>query len=799
MGWKKINLIFGDTTPIQEIPLCKNDLTRRARLLIGEFLRREHANLAHSISLNGVPSTSIKKLCLDISDKNFCDLVGFIAKSHNMSLRIATDRLGNSLKRTAFNVHAPYIMSILRISDYIQVHSSRAKDQLLAVKSLSSPISRNEWKKHNSILDINQTHDDPEALYIEAEPNDPITFKSLKRLFDDIQIELDSTWSVLGEIYGRFSPYDKFGINIRRIKSSLDDENIYIKSKKPSFVPTPVNFKTSDAEMLSLLVSPLYGNDPSIGIRELVQNAVDACNERIDYLDKTDWNDFTKEEINVTIKISKYEDEPIILKIVDKGIGMNLHVIKNYFLNIGASFRNSDSWKANHETDGHSNVHRTGRFGVGLLAAFLLGTEIQIQTRHINDAKGYRFKCTKDSDDISLFPIDCDIGTTITIELAEEVFNKLNENSNQNWDWYCLSTPKVTRVLDLKGEEQILEQLIKVSSSGESLESTNWFRIQHPDFDDIFWSIEKAKDRYYPQKIIVCNGIKIPNRSHAEGFRIKNHNSILNIGITNPSLVVYDQDNKMPINLTRNGFTAEELPFNNELVYDISLKLSREIYENFYIKHQEIDENIIDKILTFKLKYSSIKYSQLSNMNFYGNKIYPSNINIIHSQKPDIIFIDQVSDQDNSNSLSCFRRINENSLYSLYNIEKRSRTSKVSYLRSFFESDPYKRNFPLQGKRLFIKNSDIDVILVPGAFPKSLWAKLSLEWSDNEWSVMKIGSVPIIEWDYKEISKLLSDTNQTMFTVVHLNWAEEYKAPDNSIFYDAWSDLLSSENISIAS
>lgn len=794
---KKLNSIFGDTTPIHEIALSKNDLTRRSRLLIGEFLRREHANLAHSISLNGVPSTTSKKLHLDITDQNFRDLVGFIAKSHNMSIRSATDRLGVSLKRTAFNVHAPFVMSVLRISDYIQVHSSRAQNQLLAVKRLTSPISRGEWDKHNSILDINQTHDDPEALYIEAEPKDPLTFKSLKKLFNDIQNELDSTWSVLGEVYGRFRPYDKLGINIRRIKSSLDDELIYIKNKKPNFVPTPVSFKTSDAEMLSLLVAPLYGNDPSIGVRELIQNSVDACNERIDYFDKTNWGNYTKEDINVTIKISKNGDSPILLKIVDKGIGMDLSIIKNYFLNVGASFRNSDSWKEKHETDGHSNVHRTGRFGVGLLAAFLLGSEIKVQTRHINEKHGYKFKCTKDSDDISLFPIECDIGTTITIEITDEVFNILKENNNKDWDWYCLGTPKVTRILEINGEEKILDQIIKVPSSGDTLDGTNWFRIQHPDFDDIFWSTEKIREKYYSQSIVVCNGIKIPNTDHRDIFRIKKSYSILNIGIINPSLVVYDQDNKMPINLTRNGFTSEELPFNNELIYDISFKLAKEIHDIFHIKYDNLDSDVVSLMLTSKLEYFTTKYrhSQLSTLNYFNDKIYPSNINIIHSQKPKSIFIDTVSDQDKSNSAPCFNKIKNNTIYSFYNSERRSRTSNVSYLRTIFENDPYSEYFPLQGKRLFIKNSEIDSILTPGSFPKYLWARFSLEWTDNEWSIMKIGQAPKLDWDYKEVSKLLSKTSQKMFSLIYFNWDDEYTPPEETIFYKAWTDLLSLKNI----
>ncbi|WP_217498530.1 hypothetical protein, partial [Morganella morganii] len=60
--------------------------------------------------------------------------------------------------------------------------------------------------------------------FISAEPQDAKIYVGLKKLFQDIQNELDQCWSVLGEIYGRYKEFSSLGINIRRIRSSLDDE-----------------------------------------------------------------------------------------------------------------------------------------------------------------------------------------------------------------------------------------------------------------------------------------------------------------------------------------------------------------------------------------------------------------------------------------------------------------------------------------------------------------------------------------------------------------------------------------------
>jgi hypothetical protein len=48
-------------------------------------------------------------------------------------------------------------------------------------------------------------------------------------------------------------------------------------------IPEKIAFEAANADLLKLLVAPLYGNDPSIGVRELIQNAIDAVREYEDY------------------------------------------------------------------------------------------------------------------------------------------------------------------------------------------------------------------------------------------------------------------------------------------------------------------------------------------------------------------------------------------------------------------------------------------------------------------------------------------------------------------------------------
>jgi len=85
-----------------------------------------------------------------------------------------------------------------------------------------------------------------------------------------------------------------------------------------------------------------YGNRATYGVRELVQNAVDACRER-QHLETRAEN--AAYEPKVTVSIEQINEQESIFKIVDNGKGMDIDEIVHYFLNVGVSFRKSLAWR----------------------------------------------------------------------------------------------------------------------------------------------------------------------------------------------------------------------------------------------------------------------------------------------------------------------------------------------------------------------------------------------------------------------------------------------------------------------
>lgn len=494
---RKLRQLFDDTEPIGDLPKNKLSLTLRHRLLIGEFLRRHHARLAHEIALSGIPGPDRSRVAIGSASRELLDLCGFVARSHNLSIRSAVDAIEPNKRRVHHNCHVPFIMSVLRVADYIQVHSPRAPKQLLHLKALVSPISRQEWKKHECIVELNQAHEDPEAIFADAEPKDVATFLSLRLLFQDIQRELDQVWATLGEVYGRFEPLHELGITIRRIRSSLDDSDQFLVNKQPAYIPKHFSFRTASGELMDLLVAPLYGARPEIGVRELVQNAVDACLERDDLIAKgmIPASESPADDVSVTLSIASGDGSTLTVE--DFGIGMTVDTIDKYFLNVGASFRSSDLWRKNHEVEGHSNVHRTGRFGVGVLAAFLLGDEITVTTRHVSaeDGTGVSFICRRGDDAIEMRPTSFHFGTKVEVKLSKTVADELLTNNSSKWDWFCLETPKVSRRIE-GTYKRLLKQRYIVPSCDASVESPQWNRIDAPGFDDVLWSYEVQSNSY---------------------------------------------------------------------------------------------------------------------------------------------------------------------------------------------------------------------------------------------------------------------------------------------------------------
>lgn len=121
------------------------------------------------------------------------------------------------------------------------------------------------------------------------------------------------------------------------------------------------------------------------GIREIMQNAYDACKAFSDTnIDEYGW------EAQIIID---FDSSNNILIIRDNGIGMTDFVIKEYFLNIGKSIYN---FEPNYLYEDYHKDH-IGHFGLGFFAAFMLSEKINMKTQSYQNSTSIRVELDKNS------------------------------------------------------------------------------------------------------------------------------------------------------------------------------------------------------------------------------------------------------------------------------------------------------------------------------------------------------------------------------------------------------------------
>jgi hypothetical protein len=564
--------IFGDEFLIVNVPDIdnKNSITTIDKKLIGEFIRRNHARLAHEISLKGAIVGSKDNISFAHDFEHYQrDLAGLIARSHGINIRDTFDylKINHSENEWAnpYSIKIIYIMILLRIGDYFQFDSGRVSIQTLKIKTFSTPFSELEHLKHLAIKFVKASHSDDETLVVEAAPENSFMFISLTRLFRDIQTEIDISWAVIGEIYGKDIEGKKPKIKYRRIKSNLDDKRgAFVKNL--TYIPEEIKF-TTDIELLKLLAAPLYGNSPTYGVRELLQNSVDACRERKVEEDKI--GNLFVPAVNVELKKDK---DVYTFTIEDNGKGMSLFEIKNYFLKAGSSFRKSNDWKKNFtDESGKSIIARNGKFGIGVLAAFLLGAEIAIETKSKYSSQAYAFNASIDSNQIEIKKsTKKELGTTITITIEEDIFNTLSDQYTHDiqwYEWYTLDMPMLNLTKSDNGITSILNKEANFAPNQNTQSTDNWSKINPEGFNGVFWTYAETPDLYKNYKLI-CNGIIIP-----EGELPDERDLYLK---QTPKVNIFDYEGTLNLNLNRNSLN-ENPKLSRALLFDVYCDLLAKI------------------------------------------------------------------------------------------------------------------------------------------------------------------------------------------------------------------------------
>lgn len=117
----------------------------------------------------------------------------------------------------------------------------------------------------------------------------------------------------------------------------------------------------------------LYGNEPHLALRELLQNARDAV------MASRALGALEEKEGNITVQLEERDGEDW-LHVTDTGVGMSRYVLVHILLDFGRSLWKDIALRREWPGLAATDFDAIGRFGIGFFSVFMLGKHVKVTT-----------------------------------------------------------------------------------------------------------------------------------------------------------------------------------------------------------------------------------------------------------------------------------------------------------------------------------------------------------------------------------------------------------------------------------
>jgi hypothetical protein len=268
-----------------------------------------------------------------------------------------------------YAVNMPFLAAVLRLADILDFDSDRAPDTLYQTIYFTNDVSVQGWEKHRAVRGWTVSRD---MIRFTMYFTHPAYEATARRFMDSIDSELLECKQLIRNFPAQFSPY-RLDLPDRVDRSRLGPAgNAYIYHD--------LEFSLSRDEIVRLLLLEKLYRHPSLCVRELLQNALDALRYRkaLHSCSGIDWKE-GKVEMRHTTDDNGYE----IISCRDNGIGMDEGTVTSFLCKVGRSFYRSPQFEQErlefrkHDCD----FDPVSQFGIGFMSCFMLGDRILIQTR----------------------------------------------------------------------------------------------------------------------------------------------------------------------------------------------------------------------------------------------------------------------------------------------------------------------------------------------------------------------------------------------------------------------------------
>ena len=361
----------------EEVLLCQDTRERHAGeqrykellAMLQEFHRRDPAKVADIDAAMVFDGDSFRNKLIDVC----------VSHNEDAAVLIEPDRENPARRRFPetypvgrCNVDLRLAAATLRLADILDFDRERTPPVLfhyLLPTALrpKDDVSTREWSKH---LTISNWHIEPEAIIFRGRSSDHIIHHAVVLFAQTISEELQSTKTTFIALGKGDWPF-------------ILPTVVNVEIHEEGYRYVPYRFELDDERVYALLMGrAIYGN-PLVAVRELLQNAIDACRLR-DALTKLHEPHMSPDVHNrIVLRYETVlEGEPVRLVVRDTGAGMDAYVLERWFLKVGESYYNSPEFGRI-----RADLRRVGidfapvsEFGIGFLATFLLADQVRVVT-----------------------------------------------------------------------------------------------------------------------------------------------------------------------------------------------------------------------------------------------------------------------------------------------------------------------------------------------------------------------------------------------------------------------------------
>lgn len=378
--WESINRArtrHGQAKSDTESSLLETELYQLQEAGICNYLRPRHATRGRYKELiSRITTSSGRNDLFEVGGASFREALIDICVSHNEDAGVLvessgpySDRFPRDLTIATYPLNMQFCAAVLRLVDILDFDRERTPPVLfdsLGISSRTIPgaeVSLKEWQKHMSVHSIDIREDE---IVVSADCYHPVIEKTVREFCHLIEREIRDTVAILkrnpAHILNKYTV--ELPVSVRPWVRSC------------GYVFRDLSLRISQSAIHSLLMGERLYAEPSVAIRELVQNAVDACIARQKLEDATG----CIQEVTISI-VKDAADDRSWLEVRDNGIGMDEHVLGEYFLQLGTTYYNSPEFRRLLRASGDGSFVPIARFGIGIASVFMIGDVLEVLTQ----------------------------------------------------------------------------------------------------------------------------------------------------------------------------------------------------------------------------------------------------------------------------------------------------------------------------------------------------------------------------------------------------------------------------------